>query len=216
MRQAGWIVAAFLVVAGLRIGAPSDMHEGDQSKQADYVLDIVCNNNWLVQHYADGSVMSKPPLYNWLAAPLVLLFGPEEIFLKMPSLLAGLAVVLMAWDMARRRMSECAATWGAVFLILTPMFAKQIYYARTDMLLTCFIVMQFWAILRWEDARNPSPVTPLPQGAKGTLWLCVFWGAAALGCLTKGPVALIPHLTLAAWWVSEKRFTENYKSIGLW
>ena len=41
-------------------------------------------------------------------------------------------------------------------MLLTSMFAKQMYYARTDMLLTCLIVMQFWAIVRWEDQTTGS------------------------------------------------------------
>ncbi len=204
-----WIVALFAFIAVLRIVASSDLHEGDQPKQADYVLDIVCNGNWIVQHHADGSIMSKPPLYNWLAAPLVMLFGAEDVFLKMPSLLAGLATALMVFDMARRRLGERAALWGCGFMLLTSMFAKQMYYARTDMLLTCFIVMQFWAIVRWEESSSEKP--SFRSG-----WLWIFWIAAALGNLTKGPLAFLPHLALAATWLLEGRFKERYSRMGVW
>src|SRR5207249_4679377 len=156
--------------------------------------DIICHRNWLVQHHADGSVMSKPPLYNWLAAPAVMLFGAEDVFLKMPSLLAGLAVVLMLRDLARRHIGQSAATWGIVFLLLTAMFSKQIYYARTDMLLACFIVAQYWAIARWEERAVGGP-------SYTNVWLWVFWTAAALGNLSKGPLAFLPHLTLATVWL---------------
>ncbi|HLX63573.1 MAG TPA: glycosyltransferase family 39 protein [Planctomycetota bacterium] len=207
----------YIFLAILRVTAPSDLHEGDQPKQADYVLDIVCNGKWIVQHHADGSMMSKPPLYNWIAAPLVKAFGAEEVFLKAPSLIAGFLVVLMAWDMARKRLGERAAFWGAVFLMLTSMFAKQMYYARTDMLLACFIVMQFWAIERAGDRRQETADrrnATQPSVFCPSLW--IFWGAAALGNLTKGPLALLPHLVLAPYWLIEGRFKENYRRIGLW
>ena len=204
-----WIVALFAFIAVLRIVAQSDLHEGDQPKQADYVLDIVCNGNWIVQHHADGSIMSKPPLYNWLAAPLVMLFGAEDVFLKMPSLLAGLATALMVFDMARRRLGERAALWGCGFMLLTSMFAKQMYYARTDMLLTCFIVMQFWAIVRWEES-GPE------KSSYRSGWIWIFWIAAALGNLTKGPLAFLPHLALGATWLLEGRFKERYGRLGVW
>lgn len=208
-RSVIWIVALFAFIAMLRIVASSDLHEGDQPKQADYVLDIVCNGNWIVQHHADGSIMSKPPLYNWLAAPLVMLFGAEDVFLKMPSLLAGLATALLVFDIARRRLGERAALLGCGFMLLTSMFAKQMYYARTDMLLTCFIVMQFWAIVRWEECAEEK--FSFRSG-----WLWIFWIAAALGNLTKGPLAFLPHLALVATWLFEGRFKERYSRMGVW
>ena len=213
-RSAIWITLLFFVIAALRITAVSDLHEGDQPKQADYVLDIVCNGNWTVQHHADGSIMSKPPLYNWLAAPLVMLFGAEDVWLKMPSLLAGLAAALMTWDLARRKLGDRAALWGSVFMLLTSMFDKQMYYARTDMLLTCFIVMQFWAIERLDAHETENPRR---QGASyRSGWIWIFWIAAALGNLTKGPLALLPHLALSALWLYEGRFKERYARLGLW
>ncbi len=207
LRPLRLLLLLFALIAGLRIGAQSDLHEGDQPKQADYVLDIVCNGNWTVQHHADGSIMSKPPLYNWIAAPAVMLFGAEDVWLKLPSLLAGLAAVLMAWDLARRRLGERAAFWGCVFLMLTSMFAKQMYYARTDMMLACFTVMQFWAAIRLEDAADAG---------ERSGWVWRFWIATAFGNLTKGPLALLPLLALAAFWIIERRFNERVFQLGLW
>ncbi len=203
------IVLLFAFVATLRIGAESDLHEGDQPKQADYVLDIVTNSHWLVQHHANGSIMSKPPLYNWIAAPFVMLFGPEDVLLKMPSLLAGLSALIMAWDLIRRRLGERAALWGCVFLLLTSMFAKQMYYARTDMMLACFTVMQFWTIARWEE--SGSAKTSFRSG-----WVWLFWTATGLGNFTKGPLALLPLLGIFAYWLSEGRLKERSRGLGIW
>ena len=168
-----WIVLLFLAIAIVRALAVSDAHDGDQPKQADYVLDIVANDHWLVQHHGDGTVQSKPPLYNWFAAPFVLLFGPEDFWLKFPSLLAGLATALLVFDLARRRLGDDAALAGTFFLLLSTTFERQMFYARTDMLLTCCIVAQFWAVTRWEETN-----------ARGWLW--AFWLSAALGNLSKG------------------------------
>lgn len=206
-----WLSLLFLVIATIRILAVSDLHEGDQPKQMDYVLDIVCNGNWTVQHHADGSIMSKPPLYNWLAAPCVMLFGPEDVFLKMPSLLAGFAALLMVWDLARRRLGDRAAFWGSAFMLFTTMYTKQLYYARTDMLLTCFIVAQFWAIIRWEDSDSGSEKSSFRSG-----WIWTFWIAAALGNLSKGPLAFLPHVALIAYWYFDGTLKEKYARLGLW
>ena len=100
------ILTAFLIIAAIRITGPTDMYQGDQPKQADYVVDIVVRGNWLLQHHEGDVIASKPPLYNWLAAPLMFRSGKANDFLlKLPSLVAGLLTLLLIWDIGRKTLS---------------------------------------------------------------------------------------------------------------
>lgn len=189
VRAIGVALTLFALVAAIRITAPSDLYTGDQPKQAAYVRDIVSNSSWLVQHELDGSVASKPPLYNWLAAAPMLVLGQEnEFLLKLPSMLAAIATLFMFWDLARRTIGPAPAGFASSFLVLSHLFSKHLYYARADMLLLTFVVMQMWAAVRFEQQKDRR-------------WLGTFYVGAALGMMTKGPIAvMIPVSALLAWW----------------
>jgi 4-amino-4-deoxy-L-arabinose transferase-like glycosyltransferase len=202
------LLLAFLLVAAVRIAAPSDLATGDQPYQVDYIRDIVHHDAWIAQHLANGAAATKPPLYNWLAATAVLATGSEsDPVLKLPSLVAGLLTLLFIWDLGRRTGGPETAFYSGLFLICSTMFSKQIYFARTDMLLTMLVVAQIWAALRHEER-------------PGRMHVVLYWVAASLAMLTKGPVGVvIPLAGLSFWWwrrgVLRDRWREMHVPLGL-
>ncbi|MCC7146651.1 MAG: hypothetical protein IT443_09410 [Phycisphaeraceae bacterium] len=113
-RWAGWWVLAAIAVAVLaaRIGGPSDLDLKDQPKTVSYTADVVANGRWIWPRDVMGTPTYKPPLYNWLSVPGVLLLGWDEWVLKLPSILAGLATAVVCVCMARwmaqqTRSAEC-------------------------------------------------------------------------------------------------------------
>lgn len=201
-RERSWLpiallLALFAVTAALRIAAPTDLLTGDQPLQVAYINDIVQNGAWIVQHLESGAPASKPPLYNWLAAaPIVATGSSSEFLLKLPSLVAALLTLLLVWRLGTRLAGRRAGLVAAALLCVSPLFVKHMYFARTDMLLTMLVVAQMYAAV----ARRPV----------------VFWSAAALSWLTKGPVGVIlPIIALSAlwWWNGELR--ERWREMRL-
>jgi 4-amino-4-deoxy-L-arabinose transferase-like glycosyltransferase len=191
------LLVLFTIVAVIRVTAPSDLATGDQPLQAAYVRDITERGSWIVQHLDDGTPATKPPLYNWLAALPILLYGTtNEFLLKLPSLIAGLVTLLLTWSISRQIAGERAAFFAGVLLVCSTMFSKQIYFARTDMVLTLFVVGQIWAAVRLR------PV--------------VLWTFAALALLTKGPIGIaIPLLALVVFWWREGTLREKARAMYL-
>jgi len=191
------LLVLFTLVAVIRVTAPSDLATGDQPLQAAYVRDVTERGSWIVQHLEDGTPATKPPLYNWLAALPILVFGTaNEFLLKLPSLIAGLLTLLLTWSISRQIAGERAAFFTGVLLVCSTMFSKQIYFARTDMLLTLFIVGQIWAAVR---------VRPV-----------AYWTFAALALLTKGPIGIaIPLLALVVFWWREGNLREQARAMYL-
>src|SRR5262245_41845746 len=100
------IVALFVMTAGVILGArifgASDLYDKDQSKTIGYTADIVCNGRWLLPRDTLNQGATKPPLYNWIGALLVLATGRwHEFVFKLPSLLAGVATMWMVVAMGR-------------------------------------------------------------------------------------------------------------------
>jgi 4-amino-4-deoxy-L-arabinose transferase-like glycosyltransferase len=201
-RDLAILLLAFFLVAAVRVAAPSDLATGDQPYQVDYIRDIVHHDAWLAQHLANGTAATKPPLYNWLAASAVHATGSESDFiLKLPSLIAGLLTLLIVWDLARRISGGEAAFYTGLFLIFSTMFSKQIYFARTDMLLTLFVAAQVWAAVRHEAHSRRAGVV-------------LYWTAASLSMLTKGPVGVvIPLAGLSVWWWRRGILSERWRAM---
>src|SRR5215475_9574086 len=73
------LLLLYALIACVRAFSPSDLATGDQPYQVDYIRDIARNGAWVIQHRADGVIAAKPPLYNWLAAIAIQLFGEHEL-----------------------------------------------------------------------------------------------------------------------------------------
>src|SRR6188508_2964714 len=90
------------IIVGARFAAPSALQRFDQPKTVSYTGDIVVNGRLLIPRDAMGNPATKPPLVNWLAAPLVALGFWTEWAAKTPMLLGSLATLAMTVWMARR------------------------------------------------------------------------------------------------------------------
>ncbi len=161
----------------LRWTAPSDLLDKDQERPAAYMADAALNGNWIVQVDDRGRVCSKPPVYTWMGAGIILLTGRiNEFALYFPSALGVLGCCLLIWLMGRQRMGPQAAFLGAAFLMLSPIGMRILYLARTDAL---FSFTTFLTVCLGYGCWR-----------KGWRWIW-FWLAATITTLTKGPLGLV-------------------------
>ncbi|MFZ4536223.1 ArnT family glycosyltransferase [Propionivibrio sp.] len=178
----------------IRIYGPSDLESYAQALNVGYILDLMTQGHWLVQHDLDGSIMSKPPLHTWLMAPFAAIFGLNRLALALPSFLSVLALGLIVLEAGRRRFGEMAGGFAAIAIVLVPTMAKQVALVRPDSVFTLTVaVAALAAFFAWERGKDG-----------GKYWL-LFWLMAALSTLTKGPlgVALAAGGLLSHFW--EKR-----------
>jgi 4-amino-4-deoxy-L-arabinose transferase-like glycosyltransferase len=193
------IVAFFVAITFISV-QPSDLHRYSQPATVAYTVDIVENGRWLLPQDTLG-LATKPPLYNWLGATLAALLGESVFVFKLPSIMAGLSILLMIIFSARlfiphQQLSAYASdivmpkgnyvAWFALAAGLiwstTPLVTKVSYYARPDMLLCAFLTAAW--LLSTHLLRTPTcPHRLVKQLA---LWLCV-----AAAALTKGPAAIL-------------------------
>lgn len=221
IRLVAVLVVSAAVVLGARALGPSDLYDQDQPKTAAYTVDIVEHGRWVLPRDMLGRPTTKPPMYNWVGAPLVMAMGTSELVLKLPSVLGGLAVLGLTVVMGRRtaawlprqerrwntseaadgRAGRADVSWevamvaGVLWLACYPT-AKLLYTARPDMLLTALLIGA-WVL-----------GTLLLEGLGAALsgqrrwWVLAtgFWLCVAGAALTKGIPALLPvvYVVLAA------------------
>ncbi len=188
-------LVACVAILLLRSTAPSDLWDQTQPRTIAYTVDLLLRGGdaWILAQDADGFPATKPPLYNWLAAPFVALAGRESEFAhRFPSVLAMFATagLLVLWGErlaargglgAVRGMGWLAAlAWLAMFPTI-----KLGYLARPDMLL-CLVLFVGW----WTATRAIAAHGEQSADRPGIANALAFWLMGALAAWTKGPVAV--------------------------
>lgn len=177
-------VLALVAMAIARITGPSDLWDQTQPRTIAYTVDMLVHGgeSWVLARDAQGVLATKPPLYNWLAAPGVALLGRQSEFAhRLPSLLATIAVVvlLVRWGERQGRGIGwlAALAWVAMFPTI-----KLGYLARPDMLL-CLVMF-----IGWRAATAAINVERTAPALRRQALL--YWLAFALAAWTKGPAAI--------------------------
>jgi 4-amino-4-deoxy-L-arabinose transferase-like glycosyltransferase len=133
---------------------------------------------------------------NYFSALLVAPFGANEWTFMFPSLLAFFGTLALVYLLARDVFAqmpkhpgwlglttpEWAMLLAVAFYGLSAMALRLAFVARPDMILVFFLTLSIYAA-------NRALASQPPQGAG---WAFVFWFAASLAALAKGPIALIP------------------------
>ncbi|MCH8152894.1 MAG: hypothetical protein IH830_11050 [Planctomycetes bacterium] len=84
-------MAALLWSIAARVLGPSDVWDQTQPKTVSYTTDIIVNggHHWILPMECAEYPATKPPLYNWLAVPMVKVLGfSSDLAHKFPSVIA--------------------------------------------------------------------------------------------------------------------------------
>src|SRR2546423_829519 len=192
-----WSCAA--VMLSSRVIAPSVLQRFDQPRTVSYTADIVVNGRWLLPRDILGHVATKPPLVNWMAAPVVALGFWQEWAVKWPMIAATLLTTALTVAIARNLFrnipetasvaNEAALVAGAAWLV-NPANMTMIYHCRPDPVLVLFLTTAWIFATAIMSENEPNKIK-----------LGGFSIAIGLAALAKGPAALLPiiYLLLAAW-----------------
>lgn len=200
-----WCIALAIVLI-TRILAPSDLGQNlDQSKTIAFTLDMVLNDQWILPQDSLGELTRKPPMINWIGAPIVAIGFHSELALKLPAVLSGISISILLFFAARflfRKLNTAVADpadssiathatplalFASAAWLASPSAVKHIYFMRPDILFAALLAGAWFAsvvLLTSDQPKHPKRLALL-------IWLLT---AAAI--LTKGPLALIVPLYL--------------------
>ncbi|MEM0913516.1 MAG: hypothetical protein AAGK09_02790 [Planctomycetota bacterium] len=190
-----------LIAVGRIAIEPSDLYDNEQPLTISYTADMLLNGHWVVYYGFTGELMTKPPLYNWVASPFVAGagFGAEWAH-KAPAWLGAMVLFGVTVAMARRCFAgvDHAATaypyafltdwrglaWVAGLMAVgSHLGIKLMYLARPDGVLVACLAVAWWL-----------GTAMVVRSAGRPRWGVVigFWVAVGLAGLAKGLPALIP------------------------
>jgi 4-amino-4-deoxy-L-arabinose transferase-like glycosyltransferase len=184
------------LVFGIGLGRQA-ITEADEAYYAEAAREMVISGDWLTPHYNYEDRWQKPVLYYWLTAAVYLVTGPGEGAARLWSALSGAGLVLLVWATARRTTTTRAHAWLAGLIAATCYgYFAMARSALPDLPLAFCITLTVSAIFAAFDAR----------GRDARRWWLVAGLALGLGCLMKGPVAIVVTVLATAlpWWLERR------------
>ncbi len=168
-----------------------------EGRYASTARDLVENDHWIVPriclHGEWVPYWGKPPLAFWAAGVSARVFGMNEAAVRLPSFLAGLAMLGLAW-LAARRLYGTVVAWTTVLVASSSMFFFILWgLVTTDVIASLCVA---GAIVSYVMGSTEEP------RRLRVAWRAALFAFLSAGFIVKGPVvvilAVVPIL-LHAW-----------------
>lgn len=174
----------FLLLAFFILAAGYGLREPWPSDEPRFVLvakQMVDSGNYLFPHRGIQLYSDKPPVFFWILAACYQLIGSWRWSFLLPSLLSGMTVLYLAYDLGRRLWTPRAGLWAAVAILFSFQFVYQFKRAQIDPVLVLFTTIALYGFIR--------------HLLLGPHWRWFYTGCffCGLGIITKG-VGFLPLL----------------------
>ena len=178
-------VWALTTLAGL---GSTSLSEPDEPRFAEATRQMFLRSDFLTPYFNGVPRFEKPILFYWMQAPAFALLGPTETAARLPAAICALGVLFLTFLIGERLLTRRAALVGTLILATTFRFAVWSRQGLTD------VPVLFWmmAALYWF-------AKSVPLGTIARRDALLAWAALGMGALTKGPVAVLPLVIVAAY-----------------
>ena len=168
-----------VLLLSLRLGTVPLLSE-NEGRRAAVIQTMLAGGDWLLPQLNGEVYIDKPPLHYWLGTAVAALRGQaDEWAVRVPSALAGLALLAGLYAVIRRQSDSPAAAMAVLALLSNVSFSMFGRRAEIDLL---FAALAGGA---WLAASHFLLADPRRR------WLDLAYALLGLALLTKGPVALL-------------------------
>lgn len=187
-----WIVAVLVLGAGLGLRDP---WPADEPRFALVAKQMWESGEWLFPHRGGELYPDKPPLLMWLQASAYAVLRDWRVAFLLPSLLASLGTLWCVVDLGRRLWTRRVGLYAGWALLFAFQFTYQAKKAQIDPLVTFWITLANYGLLR-HFLLGPNP----------RMWW-LGWFAAGLGVISKGVGAIALLMCLPALYALRRGWT---------
>lgn len=171
------LLAAGLGLFFVNLGGPS-LWDVDEGRNSGAALAMWESGDWVVPTFNGVLRVDKPVLLYWLQALSFHAFGINEFAARLPSALAGLATMLLCYELGRRMFDPATGLLAGLIAGSAPLFCAAARFANPDALLNLFTVLTLY--LFWRGLPRPSGWWHFSLGA-----------SMGLGTLAKGLIGFV-------------------------
>ncbi len=171
----------------------------DEGRYVGVAWEMLRSGDWLTPTLNGLPYFHKPPLFYWITAASLWLFGHHEWAGRVASLLGAALGSTALYAFIRRWSGAHAARAGLVVLLAQPLWFLAAQFANLDMLvagcISATIILLAHAVLLADHGKPWRAV------------LTSAWAMAALGVLAKGLIGFVlPAAVIFVWLVLQKRW----------
>ncbi|MEM6254334.1 MAG: glycosyltransferase family 39 protein [Cyanobacteria bacterium P01_D01_bin.156] len=165
--------------------------EGLYARRARVIVD---SGDWI---HPWASPHHKTPGPYWVVALFINILGRHEVAVRLPSVLASIACLLLTYAIGRRLLSPTAALLGSLSLAVAPLWLQYSRLATPDVMFTGLILLTVWLLLETTYSDPHTQQRWLYFGGGVAVGLTVLMRSA----LAAVPVVcLLPYLLLSGHW----------------
>jgi 4-amino-4-deoxy-L-arabinose transferase-like glycosyltransferase len=178
------LVASAAVLLGAGLG-DYPLWDPGEGRNAQTAREMTRAGQWLVPRLYGEPYYDKPAPFFWVLRAFQAALGDGELAVRLPSLLATLATLLVLHRFAVPRFGRGTAALAGVMYATCPEVVVLARFCNFDATLSFFLTLASVGWLAWLDGPRRFPLVP--------------YVAMGLGALVKGPVAIVlPALVLLA------------------
>ncbi len=177
-----WALAALFFLFGVvyfgSLTSPALLDDADAS-HSEAAREMFVSGDYVTLHINGVRYLEKPPLPYWLVAGGFHIFGVHELAVRLPSALAILLMMLLAYCWGRRAFDTRVGIYAALFVTTAIGFYLFSRILIPEALLSLLIAASLWFFL-----------TALEPQAKAWRWYAGY-ACAALAILAKGLIGMV-------------------------
>jgi len=163
----------------------------DEAVYTREAIHMALRGDWMTPTFLDRFVLFKPPLLMWLSGLSVKMLGVNSVGVRLPAMLAGALICLLAFGMAKG--ATRWAGWAAVLLLVSDRLFHTLARANLTDILLCACVTTCFAVFARDTAMRQQR----------TVWL--FGAAAGCAILTKSIAGVLPFAVVGLFWLGASR-----------
>lgn len=163
----------------------------DGGRYAEIPREMVATKDYLTPRLNGIKYFEKPPLFYWLQAASIKIFGVTDFAVSIVNALMALGSVLCIYFTSRKLYGRLSAIFASLIFATSGLVVALTRAITLDVTLTFFLTVTFCSFLL---------ATQLPLGKKRSLYLWISYIFVALAVMTKGLVGIIfPGVLLLNW-----------------
>lgn len=169
------------------------LFDWDEINFAEAAREMLVTHNYSQVQIDFAPFWEKPPLFIWMQAISMALFGVNEFAARFPNAIIGIATIVTLFGIGKKLADEKMGLWWA--LAYAGSWLPHFYFKSgiIDPTFNYFIFLAIYCVFRVPYSAKPNRIAILGGVALG------------LAVLTKGPVAiLVSLLTFIVYWIVKK------------
>lgn len=177
------------ILFGLFLGS-RPLNVPDEGRYPNIAREMLVTHQYITPKLNGVPFLDKPPLYYWLEAASMKLFGINKWAIRLPQALFGLLGCLLVYGFGRRFYSRKVGLLAAILMAVSPLYYFTARYANMDLEIAIWITASLMCFYRFYDSLKY-------RASPHNYWIYLSAVCAGFGMLTKGLIGLaLPALVI--------------------